>query len=691
MLILLPGAVQANLIQHLDATVPGSVTDNPVSQWTDQTSYSNDATIGIGSVYYPSSSLSESELAGLDFGSTRNSLELFTASESDSWLDQSSGSGFCVLIAFKSDGLLGSWSDLIGNSSAVSAGFGLRYGIAGDIQAYLGGVTIQKSTAPKVTTGDTIIYAFNYDVSDGSYEFWDSKNNSSMTGSVTAGDFSLSNAVTLGSMTNSGRYLNGMVGEVKIYDAALSASQFQSERDWLAQKWVDAPTVGSGNRDGDVDGDGYVDGDDLALFADAWLDFDCASDANFDELCSVDYRDFALLASSWLTGDDLEYGAYYGYQGWHFATGDGRVENNKWVHWFEGNIDDALNIHGDMWPDLREYDQTNLYPTQMQYADGSTAKLYSAFDYSTIDLHVKWMKDYGITGCVVQRFTSIIDTASKLEQGDKKIQSIITACEKYGIKFWVMHDSGKGDANEFARITNDWKHLVDDLGILDSPSYAYQNGLPAYGLWGIGVTDRDWTPETVLQILDFYQTGAPKYQAYVCGGVPVTWHDNTPAGWGPVFDRLDMVSPWRTVFNPTTNNIARMNDDLVYCNANGLDYNPVVSPGASTLHLRDDPAMFNWKPRNGGHHLWQQVYEVCKMGSKFMYVAMFDEVDEGTAMYKLAEIEADLPVGAEQAPLDIDGYALPSDWYLRVGTEMQKMLDGRIALTDVLPLDPDNP
>ncbi len=23
----------------------------------------------------------------------------------------------------------------------------------------------------------------------------------------------------------------------------------------------------------------------------------------------------------------------------------------------------------------------------------------------------------------------------------------MTACEKYGIKFWIMHDSGKGDEN----------------------------------------------------------------------------------------------------------------------------------------------------------------------------------------------------------------------------------------------------
>lgn len=72
-----------------------------------------------------------------------------------------------------------------------------------------------------------------------------------------------------------------------------------------------------------------------------------------------------------------------------------------------------------------------------------------------------------------------------------------------------------------------------------------------------------------------------------------------------------------------------------------------------------------------------------------MYLAMFDEIDEGTAMYKLAETQADcLVVDPLLVPLDEDGYSLPSDWYLQIGTEIQKMMDGRIALTEQLPIVP---
>jgi len=232
------GMVPAALIQHLDATDAGSVIGNPVSTWSDQTSYNNHATSDVGNVYYPSTSLSASGLAGLDLGSTRNTLELFDVSGQDGWLNQTSGSGFCVLIAFKCDALHTDWNDLIGNSSAVSSGFGLRYSSAGVMQAYIGGVTINK-TSGAVAAGDTIVYAFNYSASGNSYDFWDSKSDSSKTGTVAKGDFSWSNAVTLGSTENTSRYFKGMVGEVKIYNAALTPAEFGSQRDALVAKWVE--------------------------------------------------------------------------------------------------------------------------------------------------------------------------------------------------------------------------------------------------------------------------------------------------------------------------------------------------------------------------------------------------------------------------------------------------------------------
>lgn len=66
---------------------------------------------------------------------------------------------------------------------------------------------------------------------------------------------------------------------------------------------------------------------------------------------------------------------------------------------------------------------------------------------------------------------------------------------------------------------------------------------------------------------------------------------------------------------------------------------------------------------------------------------MYDEIDEGTAIYKMATTQKDcLVLNPSLVPLNEDGYNLPNDWYLQIGTEIQKMLEGSIPLTEKLPL-----
>ncbi len=234
---------QAALIQHLDATVVASVTKNGsgvVSQWADQSGAANHALPAVGSVLYPSTSLSASGKTGLNFGATRNSLELFTAAESDSWLNQAgSTNGFCVLVAFKCDGINPDLNDLIGNSTGVNSGFGMRYG-GGNYQVYLNGLIGVGGT---LAVNDTIVMALNYNAGTGVWTFWDSKSGNPQTGTKAAADFSTTSAVTLGSTTSANRYINGMVSEVKIYDRALSLADFQIQRDAMAVQWIGGPPV----------------------------------------------------------------------------------------------------------------------------------------------------------------------------------------------------------------------------------------------------------------------------------------------------------------------------------------------------------------------------------------------------------------------------------------------------------------
>ncbi len=79
-----------------------------------------------------------------------------------------------------------------------------------------------------------------------------------------------------------------------------------------------------------------------------------------------------------------------GYQGWFRVGRDGQM------------YPDESRIRIDMWPDVSEYEKT--YPTGLKLADGSTARFFNSADKSTVDLHFKWMKDYGLDGVFMQRF-----------------------------------------------------------------------------------------------------------------------------------------------------------------------------------------------------------------------------------------------------------------------------------------------
>ncbi|MEM7144234.1 MAG: Ig-like domain-containing protein [Verrucomicrobiota bacterium] len=229
-------------LQHLDASVPTSVAGNPVTQWDDQSGNSNHAVPHVGGVSFPGAMTFESGRTGLDFGSTRNSLELFSAAGSDAWLDQSSGNGFTVLVAFKSAANISNWNDIIGNSSAVGSGFGMRYSSNGSPQIYLGGVQINPG-GEDIADGDTIVYSFRYDPGTSEMRFWESKNAGVTTDTVAPADFSTTNPVRLGTMTNGSRFLDGLVGEVLIYDRALDLVELGQLETDLVKEWI---TGGSG-------------------------------------------------------------------------------------------------------------------------------------------------------------------------------------------------------------------------------------------------------------------------------------------------------------------------------------------------------------------------------------------------------------------------------------------------------------
>jgi hypothetical protein len=132
---------------------------------------------------------------------------------------------------------------------------------------------------------------------------------------------------------------------------------------------------------------------------------------------------------------------------------------------------------------------------------------------------------------------------------------------------------------------------------------------------------------------------------------------------------------------------SKMTADMARAKQCGAEYMPVVFPG--TAFHNTDGSPFNQIPRRGGNLYWRQVYNVVSLGAPMIFNAMFDEVDEDTAMYKIAATANDQPAGVQLASMDVDGIKLPNDWYLRLGGAATRMLSGDIPLTPKIPLNPD--
>jgi hypothetical protein len=84
-------------------------------------------------------------------------------------------------------------------------------------------------------------------------------------------------------------------------------------------------------------------------------------------------------------------------------------------------------------------------------------------------------------------------------------------------------------------------------------------------------------------------------------------------------------------------------------------------------------------PRRKGAFIWSQLVNAKASDAKAVYVAMFDEMDEGTAIFKCTN---DPPVG-ESKFLALEG--LPNDHYLWLAGMGGKLLRGEVPTSDAPP------
>ena len=379
-----------------------------------------------------------------------------------------------------------------------------------------------------------------------------------------------------------------------------------------------------------------------------------------------------------------------GYQGWFRAPADGIM------------YPDETKLRIDMWPDVGEYETT--YPTGLKLADGSTARFFSSTDKSTIDLHFKWMKEYGLDGVFMQRFFNAARKEARKEASTQVIKNAFEAASKYERAIAVMYDlSGlKASGEDCSQLMEDWKFLVDSIGVTNqkgAQTYLFFNGKPLVTIWGIGFPDRPYNIRNIgiERFIDFLKNDPVYGGCSVMLGVPTFWRDlNADCIHDPYLHTIirssDLIMPWMVQrFTPLLHNdMDRYRDiilaDLEWCRVNHIDYVPCVTPGFSWHNLSrfefpNDVKPIASIPRQGGRFYWQQIATAINAGASMLYVAMFDEVNEGTAIFKVSD---NPPVSEVAKFVRLDGE--PSDHYLWLTGEASKILKRKQALSFQMPV-----
>ena len=383
-----------------------------------------------------------------------------------------------------------------------------------------------------------------------------------------------------------------------------------------------------------------------------------------------------LPNKEWGVKSSISYDSYKGlamagYQGWFFSPAGGSE-----YAWGFSSADGVYYV--DMLPDVLEYPQT--YPIPGRMADGSHPRVYSAYDYSSVDVHFRWMKEYGLDGVFMQRFIGNI-TNSRRDHYLHVMDNAMSCAERYDRAICIMYDLSGGEDGTMADV------LLDDIDELNvrynlfdhgaRPSYLWHNGKPLVVVWGIGFMDRAaFYMDEAAKIID----GLKDRGYSIMLGVPTYWREQgedtrKDARLYDYISKADIIMPWyvgRSDNDTLEDFLKIVPEDVKWCKEHGIGFAGDVWPGFSWENMC--PGADDAVPRRGGEFLQRQIDACIEAGCESLYISMFDEVNEGTAIFKIAR---EVPVPAYRrviVPLE-DG--VPSVRYLTICGEAAKRLKGQ--------------
>jgi len=380
-----------------------------------------------------------------------------------------------------------------------------------------------------------------------------------------------------------------------------------------------------------------------------------------------------------------------GYQGWFAAEGDGA--GRGWRHYARRGGFQPGSCNIDLWPDVSELDADEKFATPFRHADGREAAVFSSTQRKTVLRHFQWMKDYDIDGVFVQRFAGETVQPKDLRQCNLVLTHCREAANLHGRAYAVMYDLSGLREGGTQIVIDDWKLLVDRMRIgkdRNDGAYLNHNGKPVVAVWGIGFNDRRrYTLAECGRLIEFLKNDPNYGGCTVMVGVPSGWRtfeadSVTDRELHAVIGQADIISPWtvgryKHLEEVEKHAARRWRPDVEWCAEHKKEYLPVVFPGFS-WHNMNPGSPLDQIPRQQGRFLWKQLVDAKQAGASMVYIAMFDEMDEGTAIFKCTN---DVPVGASQF---VTYEGLPSDHYLWLAGRGRALVRGEIPVAAEMPM-----
>jgi hypothetical protein len=387
------------------------------------------------------------------------------------------------------------------------------------------------------------------------------------------------------------------------------------------------------------------------------------------------------------SSDPLDGKVFVGYQGW-FAPRD-ELGLPLWRHLGKQRQFEPGFCGIDLWPDTSEFTPAERVPTAFRHADGSVANVFSSDNAATIDRHFLWMKQYGVDGAFLQRFPG--DLRRMAPHMNRVLANVRNAAERHGRSWCLMYDLTGLKAGEIRSILmEDFRGLVRAGDPRLDRAYLRTRRKPLVVVWGVGFSDgRSYTLDECRELIAFLKSDPECGGNAVMLGVPYFWRElRRDAVADPALHDLmgaaDVISPWAigrlsTPEEAKARESSVLTPDVAWARERGKAYLPVVFPGYSFHNSSGRIKPLDQIPRQGGKFLWSQAVAAKRAGAKSTYIAMFDEIDEGTAIFKTT---ADVPVGETKF---VTEPGVPSDQYLWLSGQIGRLFRGEIEPTDEMP------